>query len=158
MADRALIGGPAWHALGAEVRARLSREANLATGLIAYPIEAIETALLLIALVVSSRFERDQRRSVTPPLLAGVALSLLGLIVALKAAPIMFSLRTAAPTTLQNTSNDIFLWGCPCAAPLMSWYSPPPYAHCRSVRRQPIKDGGALVLPMSHCRALDLVG
>jgi hypothetical protein len=41
--DRGLVGGPAWHALGAEARAQFSRRVDLGTGLIAYPVEAIGT-------------------------------------------------------------------------------------------------------------------
>jgi len=78
--DRTLVGGPAWHVLGAEAWAQFSRRADLGTGLIAYPAEAIGTTLLLIAAVVSGRFDRSGRQRVTLPLLAAVVLSLLGLL------------------------------------------------------------------------------
>jgi hypothetical protein len=49
---------------------------------------------------------------VKPPLLAAVALSLLGLILTVKAAPIMLSLRAAEPpAVLQRAFDDFFLWG-----------------------------------------------
>jgi hypothetical protein len=110
--DRTLVGGPAWHALGAEAWAQFSRRADLGTGLIAYPVEAIGTTVLLIAAVVSSRFDRSGRERVTLPLLAAVALSLLGLAITVKAAPIMLSLEEIEPSAaLQHAFDDFFLWG-----------------------------------------------
>ena len=67
--DRTLVGGPAWQALGAEAWTQFSRRADLGTGLIAYPVEAIGTTVLLIAALVSSRFDRGRRERVTLPLL-----------------------------------------------------------------------------------------
>jgi hypothetical protein len=69
--DRALVGGPAWHALGAGAWAQFSRRADLGTGLIAYPVEAVGATLLFIAALVSSRFDRGGR--VPRPLAAAVA-------------------------------------------------------------------------------------
>ena len=110
--DRALVGGPAWHALGAEAWAQFSRRADLGTGLIAYPVEAIGTTLLLIGALISSRSDRSGRGRLTPPLLAAVALSLLGLVITVKAAPIVLSLKAAdAPAPLQRAFYDFFLWG-----------------------------------------------
>lgn len=110
--DRALVGGPAWHALGAGAWAEFSRRADLGTGLIAYPIEAIGATLLLIAALVSSSFDRSGGRRPPPSLVAAVALSLLGLLVTMKAAPIMLSLRTVkAPAALVRAFDDFFLWG-----------------------------------------------
>lgn len=110
--DRALVGGPAWHALGAEAWVQFSRRADLGTGLIAYPIEAIGATLLLIAALLSSRFDRRERTRATPPLIVAIVLSMLGLIITTKAAPIMLSLRTAeSPTALQRAFDDFFLWG-----------------------------------------------
>ncbi|MGH8337289.1 MAG: hypothetical protein ACRETL_10835, partial [Gammaproteobacteria bacterium] len=49
---------------------------------------------------------------VTPPLVIAVALSLLGLLITVKAAPIMLSLRTgASPAALRRAFDDFFLWG-----------------------------------------------
>lgn len=55
--DRVVVGGPAWHQLGAEAWAQYSRRADLGTGLVAYPIEGIGTALLLIAAAISFYFD-----------------------------------------------------------------------------------------------------
>jgi hypothetical protein len=94
--DRVLVGGPAWHGLGPEVWAQFSQRADLGTGLIAYPVEAIGTTLLLIAAGVSSHFDRITRWRVPSPLIAAVALSLLTLLITAKAAPIMLSLSICA--------------------------------------------------------------
>ena len=47
-----------------------------------------------------------------PPLVVAAALSLLGLLITMKAAPIMLSLRAAeSPEALLRAFNDFFLWG-----------------------------------------------
>jgi hypothetical protein len=46
---RVVVGGPAWHELGADAWAAYSRHADLGNGLVACPIEAIGGALLIIA-------------------------------------------------------------------------------------------------------------
>jgi hypothetical protein len=110
--DRALVGGPAWRALGAEAWEEFSRRADLGPGLVAYPVEAIGTTLLLIAAVVSSRFDHNGKRAVTLSLAVAVALSLLGLLITLKAAPTVLSLRATEPAaSVQQAFNDFFFWG-----------------------------------------------
>jgi hypothetical protein len=108
-----VVGGPAWHTLGAEAWAQFSLRADLGTGLIAYPVEAVGAALLLlIAAIVSSRFDHGGRRTVTAPLIAALALSALGLLFTAKAAPIMLSLGAAQPpAAVQPAFEDFFLWG-----------------------------------------------
>jgi hypothetical protein len=46
-ADRVIVGGPAWHALGAPPWAQYSRLADLGPGLVAYPIKGIGSTLLI---------------------------------------------------------------------------------------------------------------
>jgi len=43
--DRVIVGGPAWHQLGAQAWGHYSRLADLGSGLIAYPIEGIGSTL-----------------------------------------------------------------------------------------------------------------
>src|SRR5262252_5800221 len=57
--DRVVVGGPAWHELGAEAWAAYSRHADLGNGIVAYPLEAIGGALLIISAAVSNYFDRD---------------------------------------------------------------------------------------------------
>jgi len=52
-------GGPAWHSLGAQAWAQFSRQADLGTGMIAYPAEAIGTTVLLIAAGVRNHLDRS---------------------------------------------------------------------------------------------------
>src|SRR5215472_972269 len=97
--DRVVVGGPAWHALGAEAWAAYSRHADLGNGLVAYPMEAIGGALLTIGATVSNHFDRSGNSAVTIPLYCAVAFSLAGLALTVKAAPIMLGL-----TALQSGS------------------------------------------------------
>lgn len=39
--DRVIVGGPAWHALGAAAWLEYSRHADLRAGLFVYPIEGV---------------------------------------------------------------------------------------------------------------------
>jgi hypothetical protein len=110
--DRALVAGPAWHALGAEAWAQFSRRADRGSGLIAYPVEAIGAALLLIAAAVSGYLDRNVPGRVLPLLVTAIVLSLVGLLPTLKAAPIMLSLRAATqPATLRRAFDEFFFWG-----------------------------------------------
>lgn len=107
-----MVGGPAWHALGAEAWVQFSRRADLGTGLIVYPVEAVGATLLFVAALVSCHFNRSGDRRVTGPLVAAIALSVLGLLMTAKAAPIMLSLRAVqSPAALLRAFDDFFLWG-----------------------------------------------
>jgi hypothetical protein len=110
--DRAVVGGPAWHGLGAQAWAAYSRHADLGNGLVAYPMEAVGGALLIIAAAVSNYFDRSVHSAVTIPLYCALVFSLAGLAFTAKAAPIM--LRLALPqsgSATQNAFDQFFLWG-----------------------------------------------
>jgi hypothetical protein len=110
--DRVVVGGPAWHELGAEAWAAYSRLADLGNGLVAYPLEAIGGAFLIISAAVSNFFDRDARFVTTVSLYCAVVFSLLGLVITAKAAPIMLGL--AAPqssSATQHAFDEFFLWG-----------------------------------------------
>ncbi len=110
--DRVIIGGPAWHELGAEAWATYSRHADLGNGLVAYPIEAIGGALLIIAASVSNYFDRGANSPATIPLYCAVVLSLAGLALTVKAAPIMLGLAVPqSPAATQRAFDEFFLWG-----------------------------------------------
>ncbi len=110
--DRALVGGPAWHTLGAEAWAQFSRKADLGFGLIAYPFEAIGATALLVSALVSSLFDHGREGKAMAPLLGAIVLSLLGLALTAKAAPIMLSLGAdPSPAVVQQAFGDFFLWG-----------------------------------------------
>ncbi len=110
--DRVIVGGPAWHELGAEAWAQYSRHADLGTGLLAYPIEAIGGALLIVAAIVSSRRDTDSWPSRAPLLYFALAFSVAGLLLTVKAAPIMLGLAKSQPAAATQTSfNEFFVWG-----------------------------------------------
>jgi hypothetical protein len=110
--DRVVVGGPAWHKLGAPAWAQFSRLADLGTGLIAYPIEGIGSALLIIAAVLSNHFDRTTPRAVTVPLYVALALSIAGLLLTVKAAPIMLGLASPqSSAAVDSALDEFFLWG-----------------------------------------------
>ena len=110
--DRVVVGGHAWHQLGAEAWAQYSRRADLGTGLVAYPIEGIGTTLLLIAAAISIYFDGTSRRAVTMPLYVAVVLSVGGLLLTAKAAPIMLALASPqAAAAIQHALNKFFFSG-----------------------------------------------
>jgi hypothetical protein len=97
---------------GAEAWVQYCRHADLGTGLVAYPIEGIGTTLLLIATAISIYIDGTSRRAVTMPLYVAVALSVGGLLLTAKAAPIMLAL--ASPQTaaaIQHAFDKFFFWG-----------------------------------------------
>jgi hypothetical protein len=110
--DRVLVGGPAWHELGADAWAAYSRHADLGNGLVAYPIEAIGGALLIVAAAVSNYFDRSVSSAVKIPLYCAVVFSLAGLALTAKAAPIMLGLaEPQSGSTIRLAFDEFFLWG-----------------------------------------------
>ena len=110
--DRVIVGGPAWHELGAGAWAQYSRHADLGTGLLAYPIEAIGGALLIVAAIVSSRRDVDSWQWRAPLLYCALVFSIVGLVLTVKAAPIMLSLAKSQPDAATQTAFDEFyVWG-----------------------------------------------
>jgi hypothetical protein len=110
--DRVVVGGPAWHALGAEAWAAYSRHADLGYGLVAYPMEAIGGALLIIGAAVSNHFDRSRNSAVPIPLYCAVVFALAGLALTVKAAPIMLGLAALqSGSAPQSAFDEFFLWG-----------------------------------------------
>jgi hypothetical protein len=109
MVDRLIVGGPAWRALGAGAWADYSRHADLGAGLVAYPVEAIGATLLTLAAAVSHRLDRSPGR-VRTALYLSAAGYLAGLLLTLKAAPIMLALGNhgVAPA---KAFADFYFWG-----------------------------------------------
>ena len=92
--DRVVVQRPAWTRLGPQAWAAFSRQADLGNGLILYPTLAIGGCALSIAAALSCG--RDGRGTQGRPLPAYVAvvLTLCGLLLTIKAAPLMLSLRS----------------------------------------------------------------
>jgi hypothetical protein len=110
--DRVIVGGPAWYQLGAEAWAQYSRHADLGTGLIAYPLEGIGSTMLIIAAAVSNWSDRNTERAVTRALYCSAVFSVLGLLLTVKAAPIILGLATLqSGIAIQRAFDEFFLWG-----------------------------------------------
>jgi hypothetical protein len=106
------VGGPAWHELGAAAWAEFSRRADLGTGRIAYPIEAIGGTLLTIGAALSNYLDRDKMRRAALPLFLAAAFSIIGLLLTVKAAPIMLALGQPQPLPAVETAfKEFFFWG-----------------------------------------------
>jgi hypothetical protein len=92
-----------------------SRRADLGVGLVAYPIEGIGTALLTIVARVASAsnyLDGNRRRRTVLPLYCAVGLSIVGLLLTVKAAPIMLSLaEPRSATAIQRAFDEFFVWG-----------------------------------------------
>lgn len=110
--DRVIVGGPAWHQLGAQAWLQYSRHADLGTGVVAYPIEGIGTPLLIIAAIVSTHLEGKSRFGTAAPLYCAAFFSIVGLILTIKAAPIMLGLSRMLPAVaVQSAFDQFFIWG-----------------------------------------------
>lgn len=110
--DRVVVGGPAWHELGAEAWVEYSRHADLGTGLIAYPVEGIGSTLLIIAATLSNYLDRPVQRDVTLFLYFALALSVTGLLLTGRAAPIILGLAAPQPAAAaQRAFDEFFVWG-----------------------------------------------
>ena len=110
--DRVFVGGPAWRTFGAEAWAQFSRHADLGSGLLAYPVEGIGGAALIIAAALSNYLDGNTRQVAPIPLYFAVAFSVTGLILTVKAAPIMLALGAPAPAIEpQRAFDEFFLWG-----------------------------------------------
>ena len=109
--DRVIVGGPAWHVLGAESWLQYSRHADLGTGLVAYPIEGIGTTVLIVAATVSNYLDTG-RRWMALPLYYATAFSIAGLFLTVKAAPIMLSLAEAqSAVATESAFEEFYTWG-----------------------------------------------
>jgi hypothetical protein len=89
--DRALVAMPAWQRVGPLAWAAFSQKADLGNGLFLYPFEAIGGALLNIGVLLSYRSDRGNSPAKAWPLYLAVFLAIGGLLVTIKAAPIMLS-------------------------------------------------------------------
>ncbi len=110
--DRVIVGGPAWHELGAQAWVQYSVHADLGPGLLAYPFEAIGSALLIAAAVISTILDGAGWQRAARPLYVAAFFSVTGLLLTVKAAPIMLSLAQPQPArSFQQAFDDFFLWG-----------------------------------------------
>jgi hypothetical protein len=112
LVDRVIVGGPAWHELGAQAWAQYGRLADLGAGLVAYPIGGIGSTLLTLAATVSHLVERANARGLTIPLLCAGAFAVAGLLLTIRAAPIMLGLAgLQSDAAVGHAFDQFFLWG-----------------------------------------------
>ena len=110
--DRALVGAPPWRALGEDAWAQYSVRPDLGRGLIAYPLEGIGAAILIIATTVSFHMDRSVQPRVKALLYLAIASSLSGLLFTVKAAPIMLALGAhPASIELSHAFIAFHFWG-----------------------------------------------
>lgn len=110
--DRAFVAMPAWQQIGATSWAEFSRHADLGNGLILYPAEAFGGALLTLAAAIMFHFDRSVPRTAVFPLYAAVLFAAGGLVLTVKAAPIMLGIRDLDdPAALQRAFEGFWYWG-----------------------------------------------
>src|SRR5438552_4328321 len=112
--DRWLVGMPAWQPIGVVGWANYSRLADLGNGLVLYPMLAIGGALLSLAASATFMRQAKHERFVAIPVYVAVALAVAGLLVTVKAAPFMLSLRhigNEEVALLKHAFNGFKLWG-----------------------------------------------
>jgi hypothetical protein len=110
--DGVIVGGPAWHELGAQAWAHYSHLADLGAGLVAYPIEGIGATLLTLAAAVSHYVEGRRARDPTTALYSASTLSVAGLLLTTRAAPVMLGLASLqTEDAVRRAFGQFFLWG-----------------------------------------------
>jgi len=111
--DRVLVQMPAWRAVGVAGWAAYSRHADLGNGLVLYSTVAIAGCALSVAAAITVARQRAGRRPVTIPAYLAAALTVLGLLLTIKAAPFMLSLRHVGddPMALQRAFDGFDWWG-----------------------------------------------
>ena len=108
-----LVQRPAWQETGPLGWAAFSQHADLAAGLVIYPMEAIAGTLLSIAVVVSFLRDRREPRSAALPIYGAALMTIMVLLVTAEAAPIMLSVPTLGndAAALQQAMDGFQFWG-----------------------------------------------
>lgn len=110
--DRALVAMRAWQQVGPEAWAAFCRHADLGNGLILYPVEAFGGALLILGAALSIGRDQSAPRSIALAIYAASILALAGLVLTLKAAPIMLGIKeTTDPQALRGAFEGFYFWG-----------------------------------------------
>jgi hypothetical protein len=111
--DRILVQMPAWRVVGVAGWAAYSRHADLGNGLVLYPTVAIAGCVLSIAAAITLARERTARQPAAIPAYLAAALTVLGLLLTIKAAPFMLSLRHIGDDrlALQRAFDGFNWWG-----------------------------------------------
>jgi hypothetical protein len=123
--DRAVIGFPAWRAIGPQQWATFSRHADLDKGRFWYPLWAFAGMLCSVAAaVVVTYWSTPTSGAAKVAIYAGALFTIAGLSLTLKAAPIMLSLRHTDndPVVLQHAFDGFAYWSYwRLAAQFLGW-------------------------------------
>jgi hypothetical protein len=110
--DRALVAMPAWQEIGPEAWATFSRHADLGNGLILYPVEAIGGAVLILVAALRLRRDPATPRVTMVAVYVATALAVAGLLLTLKAAPIMLGIKEVSDEQALKAAFEGFShWG-----------------------------------------------
>src|SRR5579872_2924236 len=112
--NRALVHMPAWRHAGPLAWASFSRYADLGrNAMILYPVEAFAGMILSVAAAVIYVCRREAPRSAAWPIFGAAIFSIGGLLLTVKAAPIMLSIRHLGDNSasLQQAFDGFEFWG-----------------------------------------------
>jgi hypothetical protein len=112
--NRATVDMPAWRHVGPVGWAAFSRYADLGrTAMVLYPLEAFSGMILSVAAVFVARRHPSVPGSVAIPVYAAALFTIGGLLLTVKAAPIMLSVRHLgdSPAALARAFNGFEFWG-----------------------------------------------
>jgi hypothetical protein len=113
MLDRALVATPAWRHLGVQEWADYSRQADLSTGNIVYPVGAILLWTLIFAAALAQCLDRSAPRGTGLPIYLAALFSIGAIVATTIAAPIVQSVGPLGndPGALQSAFDRFTLWG-----------------------------------------------
>jgi hypothetical protein len=108
--DGFVVRFPAWRQLGAEAWAAYSRKADLGNGIFLYPMLAVGHALLVVAVMIGLHYRGPA--AALPAAYVAVALAIVGLLLTVRAAPIMLSLKRSGdnPMVLLDAFQKFARW------------------------------------------------
>ena len=110
--DRAFVATPSWEKVGSLAWAEFSRHADLANGLVLYPVEAIGSTVLALTAAVLFRLNTQHPGAGALPLYAAALMSTAGLALTILAAPIMLGIRDMADAgALDQALRGFRFWG-----------------------------------------------
>ena len=110
--DRALVGFPAWRVVGPQAWADFSRHADLAKGRFWYPLWAFAGMVCSVVAAVILYLNTSVDHHARIPVYAAALFATGGLLLTLKAAPIMLGLSRVGndPDALEGAFNGFAFW------------------------------------------------
>jgi hypothetical protein len=111
-ADRGLVGWPAWKHVGRVAWATYSRNADLKSGMVVYPVLSIGGTILSVAAVLAGVHASFSPR-ILWPMAATAVLAFLGLMFTLRAGPYILRLRRVSNSDragLERAFGGFYFW------------------------------------------------